>query len=75
MTILMLALALTAAQPQALPPLPIADGQALRQAGVPAELHVFERGPHGVGLANNDPALTPWSVLMANWLRVRGFIK
>ena len=48
---------------------------ALRQAGVPAELHVFERGPHGVGLANNDPALAPWSSLMANWLRVRGFLK
>ena len=48
---------------------------ALRQAGVPAEMHVFERGVHGVGLANNDPALTPWSNLLANWLRVRGIIK
>ena len=48
---------------------------ALRQAGVPAEMHVFERGVHGVGLANNDPALAPWSVLLANWLRGRGAIK
>ena len=24
---------------------------ALRKAGVPAELHIYERGPHGVGLA------------------------
>lgn len=48
---------------------------ALRQAGVPAEMHIFERGPHGVGLANNDPALSAWSALLANWLRVRGVIK
>lgn len=48
---------------------------ALRQAGVPAEMHVFEKGPHGVGLANNDPALSAWSGLLANWLRVRGVIK
>ena len=34
---------------------------ALRKAGVPAELHVFERGPHGVGLANDDAALSEWS--------------
>lgn len=48
---------------------------ALRRAGVSAELHVFERGPHGVGLANSDPALSEWSKLLANWLRVRGVIK
>jgi acetyl esterase/lipase len=45
---------------------------ALRQSGVPAEMHVFEKGPHGVGLANDDAALSPWSVLLANWLRARG---
>jgi acetyl esterase/lipase len=48
---------------------------ALRKAGVPAELHVFERGPHGVGLANGDPALSEWSKLLANWLRVQRVIK
>jgi len=47
---------------------------ALRRAGVAAELHVFERGPHGVGLANFDAALSEWSKLLANWLRVRGVI-
>src|SRR5678816_30988 len=31
---------------------------ALRKAGVPAEMHIFEKGPHGVGLANNDAALS-----------------
>jgi acetyl esterase/lipase len=48
---------------------------ALRKAGVPAEMHVFERGPHGVGLANDDPALSEWSKLLANWLRGRKVIK
>jgi acetyl esterase/lipase len=48
---------------------------ALRRAGVPAEMHVFEKGPHGVGLANDNAALAPWSALLANWLRLRAFIK
>jgi acetyl esterase/lipase len=48
---------------------------ALRRSGVPAEMHVFEKGPHGVGLANDDVALSSWSALLANWLRGRGVIK
>jgi acetyl esterase/lipase len=48
---------------------------ALRKAGVPAEMHIFEKGPHGVGLANDDPALSEWSKLLANWLRGRAVIK
>jgi acetyl esterase/lipase len=48
---------------------------ALRKAGVPAEMHIFEKGLHGVGLANDDPALSEWSKLLANWLRGRGVIK
>ena len=47
---------------------------ALRQAKVPAELHVFENGPHGVGLAMNDPALSAWPTLLANWMRGRGLL-
>lgn len=48
---------------------------ALRKAGVAAEMHIFEKGPHGVGLANDDAALSEWSKLLANWLRVRGILK
>ena len=48
---------------------------ALHKAGVPAEMHVFEKGPHGVGLANDDAALSEWSKLLANWLRGRKLIK
>jgi acetyl esterase/lipase len=48
---------------------------ALRKAGVPAEMHIFEKGPHGVGLANDDAALSEWSKLLATWLRVHGIVK
>jgi len=47
---------------------------ALHKAGVPAELHVFEKGPHGVGLDLSDPALGEWPTLLANWLRERGLV-
>jgi acetyl esterase/lipase len=47
---------------------------ALRRAKVPAELHVFESGPHGVGLALGDPALSLWPTLLMNWLRGRGLL-
>jgi acetyl esterase/lipase len=47
---------------------------ALRKAKVPAEMHVFENGPHGVGLALADPALSAWPTLLANWLRARGLL-
>jgi len=47
---------------------------ALRKAKVPAEMHIFENGPHGVGLALGDPALGQWPVLLTNWLRARGLL-
>jgi acetyl esterase/lipase len=47
---------------------------ALRKAKVPAEMHIFENGPHGVGLALGDPALSVWPTLLANWLRGRGLL-
>jgi acetyl esterase/lipase len=47
---------------------------ALRKAKVPAEMHIFENGPHGVGLALGDPALAQWPVLLTNWLRGRGLL-
>jgi acetyl esterase/lipase len=53
----------------------VAYFMALRKAGVPAEMHVFRNGPHGTGLAQQDPALAEWPRLLANWLRVSGFLK
>ena len=48
---------------------------ALRKAGVPAEMHIFQNGPHGVGLAPTDATLSAWGGLLANWLRDRGLLR
>ena len=45
---------------------------ALRRAGVPAEMHIYEHGRHGVGLAQDSPELSTWPTLLANWLKLRG---
>jgi len=47
---------------------------ALRKAGVAAEMHIFEHGPHGVGLALRDPALSQWPPLLVNWMRGQGLL-
>jgi acetyl esterase/lipase len=47
---------------------------AMRKAGVQGELHVYQNGPHGVGLALNDPVLSSWPQRLDAWLRVRGLL-
>ncbi len=49
--------------------------QGLRAAKVPAELHVYQDGKHGVGLARNDPVLSTWPECLATWLEERGVLK
>ena len=48
---------------------------ALHKAKVPAELHIFKQGPHGVGLDLGDPALGEWPRLLINWLRGMGLLE
>jgi acetyl esterase/lipase len=48
---------------------------ALRQAGVPAEMHIYERGPHGVGLASTDAVLATWPARLKDWLEIRGLLQ
>jgi acetyl esterase/lipase len=48
---------------------------ALGKAKVPAELHLYEKGPHGVGLAPRDPVLSSWPKRLADWLKVRGLLE
>ena len=48
---------------------------ALRKARIQAEMHIFEKGPHGVGLDLDDPVLGEWPTLLANWLRSRGLLQ
>jgi acetyl esterase/lipase len=48
---------------------------ALRKHKVPAELHVYEKGRHGVGLAPRDPVLSTWTDRLAAWLAARGVVR
>ncbi len=48
---------------------------ALRKAGVPAEMHIYERGPHGVGLAATDAVLVTWTQRLKDWLDIRGLLQ
>jgi len=48
---------------------------ALRKAGVPAEMHIYENGPHGVGLAPTDATLSSWPARLEAWLRGRGLLR
>jgi acetyl esterase/lipase len=45
---------------------------ALQKAGVPAEMHIFQKGNHGVGLAPTDPVLFIWPDILGAWLKVQG---
>lgn len=43
-------------------------------AGIKAELHIFNDGEHGLGLAPGDPDLHAWTDLLHAWLRRRGYL-
>lgn len=50
---------------------------ALKRAGVPAELHIFERGGHGVGLGQalkTLPGLSVLETLLENWMESHGWM-
>ncbi|MBL9175849.1 MAG: alpha/beta hydrolase [Verrucomicrobiales bacterium] len=50
---------------------------ALRRNRVPFELHIYEAGRHGLGLAAKPPEFAgvhPWSQDLIHWLQVRKFI-
>jgi acetyl esterase/lipase len=48
--------------------------EALHKAHVPAEIHTFQHGPHGLGLAPGNPQLSIWPTLLENLLRLRGLL-
>jgi acetyl esterase/lipase len=52
----------------------VAFYSALVRAGVPAEMHIFETGPHGTALGQSNPELAEWPTLLENWLRLNGWI-
>lgn len=51
---------------------------ALKKNNVPFDLHIYEKGSHGIGLGSReyDPArFHPWSRDLLYWLKIRGFVK
>lgn len=48
---------------------------ALRRHGVPAELHIYEKGKHGVGLGAGVEGSQTWPDRLHDWLGVRGLLK
>ena len=49
---------------------------ALKKAKVPAELHIYEKGPHGVGInpKTKSDGTNAWKDRLTDWLKCRGVI-
>lgn len=54
---------------------------ALKKAGVPAELHIYEKGRHGVGLGRDpkwtggEKSIATWPDRLTDWLKNRGLLE
>lgn len=55
----------------------LAFATALRKAGVPFDLHVYQKGGHGIGLGGGRQGgpMHPWTQDCLYWLRAQGFLK
>jgi len=53
---------------------PVSFYLALRKHKIPAEMHIYKPGPHGVGLFAGDPVLSTWSKHLTDWMRDSGFL-
>ena len=47
---------------------------ALRKAGVASEMHIYQDGPHGVGMAPADPSVFGWKDRLLDWMRGSGLL-
>jgi acetyl esterase/lipase len=53
-------------------------GAALRKAKVPFDMHIYQKGPHGIGLGSRDwtpDKRHPWTADCLYWLREQKFVK
>ena len=46
---------------------------ALRRAGVPFSLHIYEKGAHGLGLGRPEKPAPPWADQLLYWFKERKF--
>jgi acetyl esterase/lipase len=47
--------------------------EQLVKYGIPSELHIFQKGGHGYGLAGNRETQSAWPELCIRWLKASGF--
>jgi acetyl esterase/lipase len=48
---------------------------ALKKAGVPGELHVFQQGGHGFGMLKQGKPVNDWPARCAEWMRTQGWLE
>ena len=48
---------------------------AMRQAGIPSELHVFTNGGHGYGLRPSEEPVSRWPKLVEDWMKRSEIVK
>jgi acetyl esterase/lipase len=53
----------------------IAFYQALRTAGVPVEMHLYEQGPHGFGITPGLGPTSEWPARCEAWMRAHGWLR
>jgi acetyl esterase/lipase len=49
--------------------------QALRRAGIPAEMHLYEKGHHGFGVRPGLGSTSEWPKRLEEWLRAHGWLE
>lgn len=48
---------------------------AMRRAGAPFSLHIYEEGPHGLGLGRPNRPAPPWAEQLLYWFKERKFTR
>ncbi|MCM8785335.1 MAG: alpha/beta hydrolase [Candidatus Omnitrophica bacterium] len=46
---------------------------SLKEKNINFQLHIFDNGPHGLGLAENNPSVSKWTLLCEEWLKENNF--
>jgi acetyl esterase/lipase len=47
---------------------------AMKAAGVPAEMHIYKKGHHGIGMAQDFPGTSDWPRACQEWMRNNGWL-
>ncbi len=47
--------------------------EAMSARGILCETHIYPHGPHGLGLAGDDPVVSQWTGMCKAWLKAQGY--